>query len=104
METGESVLKELTARYGSINDQIIDHGTPILRVVSLGFQWKKYALYIGLFVWTLVVLIIARPATMFVVDPDTKKRRLKPGRVIGTLLCLYITLVGVVIGSHALFK
>ena len=35
---------------------------------------------------------------MYVVDPETKEKKIKAGRVIGTVLGIYVTVVGVVVG------
>lgn len=97
MDTGETALNELVAQYTEIDKSgdtpIVGHSS-----TSSPLWYNKYMLYIALFIWTLVIVLIGRPGVMYVVDPETKERKIKAGRVIGTVLGIYITVVGVVVG------
>jgi hypothetical protein len=99
MDTGETALNELVAQYTEI-DKSSTH-TPVAGHSSSSSSplwYNKYMLYIALFVWTLVIVLVGRPGVMYVEDPETKERKIKAGRVIGTVLGIYVTVVGVVVG------
>jgi hypothetical protein len=106
MET-ELSLKELVAQYGSMDHH--DYDAPAATVttttatmICTGQWWRKYALYIYLFVWTILVVIITRPKSMTVVDKDTGERKLRVGRVLATILGIYATVLGVIFGVRLL--
>jgi len=100
MDTGETALNELVAQYTEIDKSSVH--TPVVGHSSSSSSsplwYNKYMLYIALFVWTLVIVLVGRPNVMFVVDPETKEKKIKAGRVIGTVLGIYVTVVGVVVG------
>jgi len=103
METGETVLDDLVAKYNKIDTPTVITHTPD----GCGYSqvwYKKYILYIAIFVWTIMVVIIGRPNIMYIEDPDTKERKLKPTRVIATIMGIYISVIAVVIGVDYLKK
>lgn len=88
----ESTVDDLVAQFGALETG----NANTLKLVNVWY--KKYMLYIALFVWTLLLVIVARPSTMYVIDPETKERRLKFGKVMITVLVIYATLVGLILG------
>jgi len=60
-------------------------------------KWlKKYLLYISLFVWTLAVVIIGQPKSMYKEDEQTKVKKLSLSRIFLTILGIYVTLLSVI--------
>jgi hypothetical protein len=88
----KTTLDDLVSQYNALEKDT----TSV--VLSTTKWYKKYILYVALFLWTFVFVLIARPSTMYETDPETNKRKLRFGKTIITFIVIYLTLVGTVLG------
>lgn len=86
-------LDDLVSQYNAL-----EKDTPSVVLSATPAWYKKYILYLALFVWTFLFVVIARPSTMYEIDPQTNKRKLRFGKVLITFIIIYLTLVGTVVG------
>lgn len=89
MDTGESAFNDLVAQYNSM-----DTNTFPEMVITNSIPWyKKHMMIIVLFIWTLLFIIIGKPSIMYEEDPETKQWKIKPMRLLMSLVFIFISLV-----------
>lgn len=89
-------LKQLEDKFYSTKG--VDVINPISNIVGSKPWYMKYLLYICLLVWTVFLLIIAKPDTMYVKDPETKEKKLKFSKIVMTFVTVFLSLSLICLG------
>lgn len=96
MDTGDSAFNDLVAQYNSM-DRSGGSSFPDMVVpppsICVDPWYRKYMMVIVLLVWTLLLVIIGKPSIMYEEDPETKQWKIRPMRLLSTVLVIFCSLV-----------
>ena len=98
MDTGDSAFNDLVAQYNSMEKSSGGGNYPdMIASPSICLEnhlpwYRKNMTMIVLFVWTLLLVVIGKPSIMYEEDPETKQWKLKPMRLLATVVIVFCSL------------